>query len=223
MKKIIAILLAMVMVIGLVACSNDKKEDTTPTKPSVNEEIQEPTTSEPTVTEPEDETAPSNPETEEDVTEGEEEVENEDKTEDTTTDGENANEEDKTAKEEIEDAKDKVDEAKDKVEKSKENKKEQNDKVDGTETMGKIVVKIEDTSTPDMSFAQAIEVFYKDETYEYYYNCIFSQCIIVTYADGTTETMKEALNNGNITIADLDAHNIGYMKRPVGGLNKVDK
>lgn len=205
MKKIIAILLAMVMVIGLVACSNDKKEDTTPTKPSVNEETQEPTTNEPTVAEPEDETTPSNPETEENVTEGEEDVDNEDETEDATTDGENTDEENKTVEDAIKDAKEKVEDAKNKMEASKGEKGEKN------------VVKIENTATPDMSFATALEVFYVDENYEYYFNYIISQCIIVTYSDGTTENIRVALESGNITIADLDAHNIGYMKRAIVG------
>ena len=82
---------------------------------------------------------------------------------------------------------------------------------DETEKVGKkVVTKIEDTSTPDMAFAQAIEEFYSDGNNTYYFSCIKSGVIIVTYEDGTTENVKEALNNGNIVIGDLDRFGIHY-------------
>lgn len=74
------------------------------------------------------------------------------------------------------------------------------------------VVKIENTATPDMVFAQALEYFYEDETNKYYFSCIMSSVIIVTYEDGTTENVSEAINAGRITIDDLDKYNIKYGK-----------
>ena len=78
--------------------------------------------------------------------------------------------------------------------------------------VAKNVVKIENTATPDMVFAQALEYFYEDDANKYYFSCIMSGVIIVTYEDGTTENVKEAINNGHITIADLDRNNIKYHK-----------
>ena len=57
------------------------------------------------------------------------------------------------------------------------------------------------------------DVFYKDEEYYYYlpYSRM-SEYVIVEYSDGTTQNIKEALEAGNITIADLDRFNIEYYK-----------
>ena len=57
------------------------------------------------------------------------------------------------------------------------------------------------------------DVFYNDEEYYYYlpYSRM-SEYVIVEYADGTTQNIKEALEAGNITIADLDRFNIEYFK-----------
>ena len=203
MKKIIALMLAMAMMIGLVACGNSNEKSPETTNPQASEEATNPSESEITeTTEPveDEEVEPSVPE--EDV--------NTPSDEDSDTDAENeANTEDEDAESEKkskENLKDAAEETKDKI-------KDNVDKGDGA----KNVVKIENTATPDMVFAQALEVFYKDEGYEYYFNCVMSGMIIVTYDDGSTETIREALNNGNITIADLDAHNIGYMKKPIAG------
>ena len=79
----------------------------------------------------------------------------------------------------------------------------------------KAVLKIEDTSTPDMVFGQALEVFHTTKFYEYYFNCTMSGVIIVTYEDGTTENVKEAFDNGHITIEDLDEHGISYQRKRI--------
>ena len=57
------------------------------------------------------------------------------------------------------------------------------------------------------------DVFYTDEEYYYYlpYSRM-SEYVIVEYADGTSQNIKEALEAGNITIADLDRFNIEYFK-----------
>lgn len=64
----------------------------------------------------------------------------------------------------------------------------------------------------DLVFAQALEKFYEDETHEYYFSCIKSSYVTVTYTDGTKETVKEALAKGNITMADVDKYGIRYYK-----------
>ena len=61
----------------------------------------------------------------------------------------------------------------------------------------------------------ALEKFYEDDENEYYYGSIKSEYVIVKYADGNTETVKEALKAGRIAIGDLDKFGISYIKEPV--------
>jgi hypothetical protein len=62
-------------------------------------------------------------------------------------------------------------------------------------------------------YALALETIYMDETYIYTLSSYCSQDIIVTYSDGTTQNVKEALEDGNVTLADLDRFEIKYSKR----------
>ena len=76
------------------------------------------------------------------------------------------------------------------------------------------VVEIKDTTKniKDFSCDEALEEFYEDEQYEYFYNCIKGKYIIVKYKNGFEETVEDALKNGTITISDLDKYNIEYIK-----------
>lgn len=65
---------------------------------------------------------------------------------------------------------------------------------------------------PDFACAEALESFYKDESYTYYWDCMKNKYMIVKYEDGLEETVSEALKNKNITIDDLDRFNISYIK-----------
>lgn len=67
---------------------------------------------------------------------------------------------------------------------------------------------VDNTETCDT----AIEKFYEDSEYRYLFGCIKSQNVIVTYNDGTSENIKEALEKGKINISDLDRFNIKYTK-----------
>ncbi len=59
------------------------------------------------------------------------------------------------------------------------------------------------------------DYFFQDDIYNYYFILWpMHEYIIVEYADGTTQNVKEALEDGNITIEDLDRFGIGYMKEP---------
>lgn len=60
--------------------------------------------------------------------------------------------------------------------------------------------------------AQALEPFYSDDNYTYYFGCIKSSYIKVIYEDDTEDSIQNALENGRITIKDLDKYNIGYGK-----------
>ena len=64
----------------------------------------------------------------------------------------------------------------------------------------------------DLVFAQALEKFYEDDNFEYFYSCIKSSYVTVTYTNGTKETVKDALANGNITIQDVNKYGIKYYK-----------
>ena len=64
----------------------------------------------------------------------------------------------------------------------------------------------------DLVFAQALEKFYEDDNYAYFYSCMKGSFITVTYTNGTKETVSEALKKGNITIQDVDNYNIHYYK-----------
>lgn len=64
----------------------------------------------------------------------------------------------------------------------------------------------------DFTCAEALEGFWADETYEYYFSCIKGKYVIVKYENGNEETVSDALKRGTITIEDLDLYNIGYIK-----------
>ena len=78
----------------------------------------------------------------------------------------------------------------------------------------KKVISIEDTTKNMINFAcaEALERFYEDEKYEYFYNCIKSKYVIVKYEGGYKETVKDALKYGTIKISDLDKYNIDYIR-----------
>ena len=64
------------------------------------------------------------------------------------------------------------------------------------------------------------DYFFQDDVYNYYFILWpMHEYIIVEYADGTTQNVKEALEAGNITIEDLDRFGIEYMKEPKDASN----
>lgn len=67
----------------------------------------------------------------------------------------------------------------------------------------------------DFTCAEALEEFYRDDNYIYYYNCIKSKYVLVRYTHGYEETVTEALKGGRITIKDLDDYNIDYHKEAI--------
>ena len=64
----------------------------------------------------------------------------------------------------------------------------------------------------DFVCAEAIEQFYEDDKYTYYYSCIKSSYVIVEYTNGEQQTVEVALKNNNISIKDLDEYKIKYYK-----------
>ena len=83
--------------------------------------------------------------------------------------------------------------------------------------IGEIVDIVDKTKDiKDFACAEALEGFYEDETYEYYYSCIKSKYIVVKYENGYEEEVKDALKYGTIKISDLDKYNISYIKYEKG-------
>ena len=81
-------------------------------------------------------------------------------------------------------------------------------------TTTKTIDRIVDHSVDDgVSYDTALELFYTDAEYEYYFPNIISQYIIVEFTDGTKSNVKDALSNGDITISDLDTFEIKYLKQ----------
>lgn len=76
------------------------------------------------------------------------------------------------------------------------------------------VVEIVDTTKDikDFACAEALEEFYSDDNYSYYWSCIKDKYMIVRYESGFEETISSALENGTIDISDLDRYGIRYIK-----------
>lgn len=60
----------------------------------------------------------------------------------------------------------------------------------------------------------AEEIVYMDESNVYIFESMISNYVTVTYTDGSTEKVKDALANGHIQIADLDKYEIDYRAEP---------
>ena len=65
--------------------------------------------------------------------------------------------------------------------------------------------------------SEALERFYSDDKYDYYFPTIRNYVVIVYFKDGTEQTVKDALAEGKITITDLDRFNIRYYREPKQG------
>ena len=79
--------------------------------------------------------------------------------------------------------------------------------------LGKVKQIVDTTkSIKDFACAEALEEFYQDDDYIYYYSCIKSKYVLVRYENGYEETVAKALKYGTITISDLDNYGIDYLK-----------
>ena len=77
------------------------------------------------------------------------------------------------------------------------------------------VVRIKDiTVQKQLATDSALQPFYEDEEYIYSYPSIRSEYVIAEFASGTEMTVKEALEQGYISIDDLDYWEIQYVKQP---------
>ena len=69
-------------------------------------------------------------------------------------------------------------------------------------------------NTGSMELSDTEEPFFEDERYIYVFGNPTSEYVTVKYSDGSTENVKEALENGHIQITDLDKHKINYFTEP---------
>ena len=77
---------------------------------------------------------------------------------------------------------------------------------------GKYILVDETKEINDFACDEALEGFYEDENYTYYWSCIKNKYMIVKYDDGSKELISEALKNNHIDIQILDKFNISYIK-----------
>ena len=85
--------------------------------------------------------------------------------------------------------------------------------VDVSEIPGgtRFIVEIRDRAVEEqLSCAEAEELFYEDETTQYYFSVIKSHYIEVTYNNSNSEDIVTALKAGRATIEDLDEFGIEY-------------
>lgn len=76
------------------------------------------------------------------------------------------------------------------------------------------VVGIDTSALRDMELPDVEEPFYEDETYIYIFGNPISSYVVVEYSDGSTQSLKQALEEGNAVIADLDRFGIGFFAEP---------
>ncbi len=68
-------------------------------------------------------------------------------------------------------------------------------------------------------WSDMLDTFYTDDVFMYYFGSYPQhEYIIVEYSDGTTQNIKQALEDGNITVMDLDIYGIDYLKYPKSGI-----
>ena len=71
---------------------------------------------------------------------------------------------------------------------------------------------IDKTKEENITCNTALEQFYEDKEYIYYFPCIKSKNVIVIYSNGYQETVATSLEYGDITIEDLERNNIEFIK-----------
>ncbi|MBE6154407.1 MAG: hypothetical protein E7163_02365 [Firmicutes bacterium] len=60
--------------------------------------------------------------------------------------------------------------------------------------------------------AEALQSFYEDDKYIYYWECMKNSYMVVEYDDGFEETISDALKQKHIDIQILDKFDIDYIK-----------
>ncbi|MBE5820400.1 MAG: hypothetical protein E7310_06285 [Clostridiales bacterium] len=77
---------------------------------------------------------------------------------------------------------------------------------------GNYILVDETKKIKDFAADTALEPFYADESYTYFWSCIKNKYMIVKYSDGSKELISDALEKGHIDIQTLDKFDISYIK-----------
>ena len=77
-----------------------------------------------------------------------------------------------------------------------------------------IVEIIDRTKEEQIDCADALDMFYEDETNRYYFSVIKNDYIIVKYDNGHSEDIVTAMNAGRATLSDLNKFGIEYYTEP---------
>ena len=81
------------------------------------------------------------------------------------------------------------------------------------------------TRVNQLDTCPALELFYEDSGFQYYFPSIKSEYIECQFSNGDTMKITEALKNGTVSVSDLDAYDIQYwMVNKAGNyINSLDK
>ena len=60
--------------------------------------------------------------------------------------------------------------------------------------------------------AQALELIYSDDKYNYYLPCIKSAYISLIWDDGVVDSLKNAISKEKVTMSSLEKHGLGIIK-----------
>ncbi|MBE6542434.1 MAG: hypothetical protein E7672_08315 [Ruminococcaceae bacterium] len=71
------------------------------------------------------------------------------------------------------------------------------------------------TESGEIGTDDALEGFFRDDRYTYWFSSIKSEYVTVYYKDGSEQNVKVALEDGKIKISDLDWFGVQYHKVPI--------
>ena len=83
---------------------------------------------------------------------------------------------------------------------------------DEEKNITEVVDIVDATKNSDIDTPDAVEPFYSDGEYTYFFSSIKSQYITVYYSNSESENIVDALDSGRIDISELDRFNISYYK-----------
>lgn len=82
--------------------------------------------------------------------------------------------------------------------------------VDTTEDPVKVISIVDTAKGTDIQISPAEEEFFEDDENVYMFSSRISRYIVVEYSDGSKKALRDALQDGDIVITDLDRFGISY-------------
>lgn len=87
---------------------------------------------------------------------------------------------------------------------------ETNEKAMDTKEETKLVNIVDLAEANQLSTSSALEEFFKDTDFTYYFPSIKSEYIECQFSDGSKMTIVQALESGKVSVSDLDIYGIKY-------------